>query len=524
MVLVSQRACGVVLVALGAVLVVAHVATTGSEPPLAFAVTTALAVAIAAIGVFVARGDLVSAWCTDRVLAWTALSAVSLPAAVLWVTVDAPVLSSLFSTAIVDAATVGALAGAVVGVYDARNRKRQRDLDRLNRITNALRIATQEVVHAQDRDTLEQAVCDRLATSDPYESVWVGRYDPEADAVRPSAWAGMPDDYYESLTITVDDTPQGRGAGGRAIKTRETQAIPDVFADESMEPWWNTLREHGVQSLAVVPIYHEDTVYGLYSIYADRPEVFDETERAVLTELGETLGNAIAVIETRERLARREQELARQNRRLEEFASVISHDLRNPLNVAEGYLDIARETADEETREPLDRVDTAVSRMHELVEDVLALARQGDTVNDPAVVSLSEIVADAWTTVDTDGGTLETGDLGRIRADGSRLQQLFENLFRNAMEHATDDDGRVTVTVGWLADDAGFFVADDGPGIPADERNRVFETGYSSSATGTGLGLNIACTIAEAHGWDVELTESDSGGARFEFRNVETAE
>ncbi|MEE6209150.1 ATP-binding protein [Salarchaeum sp. III] len=521
MTLVSRRVCGLALVALGAVLVVAHLMTTGSEPPMAFAVIV-LAVGIAVIGVFVARGDLVSAWCTDRVLAWTALSAVSMPTAVLWVTVDAPVLASLFSTAVADAATVGAFAGVVVGLYDARNRKRQRDLNRLNRIANALRVATQEVVQADDRDDLEQSVCDRLATSAPYESVWVGRYDREDNTVRASAWAGLPDDYYESITITVDETPKGRGAGGRAIKTRETQAIPDVFEDETMEPWWDTLEEHGIRSLAVVPIHHEDTVYGFYSIYADRPEVFDTAEREVLTELGETLGNAISAIETREQLAAREQELARQNRRLAEFASIVSHDLRNPLNVAEGYVDLARETADGDTEDSLNRADAALDRMRELIEDVLALARQGETVNDPAPVALDSVVADAWAAVDTDGATLETRDLERILADRSRFQQLLENLFRNAMEHGADENGRVTVTVGALTD--GFYVADDGPGIPEQARERVFETGYSSSDTGTGLGLNIARSIAEAHGWEVELTESASGGARFEFRSVETAE
>lgn len=490
---------------------------------MAAAVTTALSLVIVVLGVLIAQTALVSGRDMDRVLVWTALGVVLLPVAVLWVTVDTPVLGPLFSAETVDAATVGALVGVLVGVYDARNRKRQRDLNRLSRITNALRVATQEVVHADDRDALEQSVCDRLATSGPYESVWVGRYDPSKGVVRPSAWAGLPNDYYESLTITVDESPNGQGAGGRAIKTRETQAIADVFADETMEPWWDLLREHDIQSLAVVPIHHEDTIYGFYSIYADHPEVFDESEREVLTELGETLGNAIAAIETKERLARREQELARQNQRLAEFASAVSHDLRNPLNVAEGYVELARETVDEDTRDALNRADAALDRMRELIEDVLALARQGETVNDPKPVSLDAVVADAWAAVDTENVTLETGDLGRMLADHSRLQQLLENLFRNAVDHGADEGGRVTVTVGRLSNGSGFYVADNGRGIPEGERGRVFETGYSSSENGTGFGLNIARTIAEAHGWQVELTESESGGARFEFRSVESA-
>ena len=81
------------------------------------------------------------------------------------------------------------------------------------------------------------------------------------------------------------------------------------------------------------------------------------------------------------------------------------------------------------------------------------------------------------------------------------------------MEHADED---VTVTVGGVAD--GVFVEDDGPGIDPENRQRVFESGYSTAEDGTGFGLSIVKTVAEAHGWRVRATESNNGGARFEVR------
>lgn len=75
----------------------------------------------------------------------------------------------------------------------------------------------------------------------------------------------------------------------------------------------------------------------------------------------------------------------------------------------------------------------------------------------------------------------------------------------------------MTVTVGRLADDAGFYVEDDGPGIPSDRRSAVFERGVASDEGGTGLGLSIVATVANAHGWAVSATEGSDGGARFEF-------
>ncbi|KPN29215.1 sensory histidine kinase AtoS [Halolamina pelagica] len=96
------------------------------------------------------------------------------------------------------------------------------------------------------------------------------------------------------------------------------------------------------------------------------------------------------------------------------------------------------------------------------------------------------------------------------------MKQLLENLIRNAVEHGGSD---VTVTIGDLVD--GFYVADDGPGIPEPDRANVFEAGYSTTQDGTGFGLNIVHEIASAHGWDVRVRDADGGGARFEFTDVD---
>ena len=212
---------------------------------------------------------------------------------------------------------------------------------------------------------------------------------------------------------------------------------------------------------------------------------------------------------------RREAELERRNERLDEFASLVSHDLQNPLDVAEGRLELASEEC---SSEHLDAVGRAHERMRTLIEDMLALARGGTRVADVEPVPLAEVVPEAWGTAVAGEAALAIEAERTIRADASRLQQLFVNLFGNAVAYGGRD---VTVTVGDL--DGGFYVADDGPGVPADERERVFETGYSGTGDGHGLGLAIVREIAGAHGWDVRLTESADGGARFEFTGVEDA-
>jgi PAS domain S-box-containing protein len=225
---------------------------------------------------------------------------------------------------------------------------------------------------------------------------------------------------------------------------------------------------------------------------------------------------------------RRENTLERENERLEEFASVISHDLRNPLGIARGHLQLARETGREESFE---MADAALDRMDALIEDVLSLARQGQVVGDAEEVDAVTVARTAWNTVDTTGARLRTEGPIPVAADAGRLRTLFENLFRNAVEHGhelagdgaeqTEDGSEAEreLTVSVEPTPNGFAVVDDGRGVPESVRGTLFEPGQSGSEDGTGFGLAITRRIAEAHSWTIELASSEPDeGARFEIR------
>jgi len=156
--------------------------------------------------------------------------------------------------------------------------------------------------------------------------------------------------------------------------------------------------------------------------------------------------------------------------------------------------------------------------MEALIDDSLALARQGKVVGETTSVDLEAIVARCWETTATTEATLEINELSSIHADAERLPEVFENLFGNAVDHDGED---VTITIGEV--DAGFYIEDDGSGISDDNRDEVFEVGYSISEEGTGFGLNIVKQIVEAHGWEIHVTEGAEGGARFEIIGVNSA-
>ncbi|WP_121744006.1 PAS domain-containing protein [Natronorubrum halophilum] len=225
---------------------------------------------------------------------------------------------------------------------------------------------------------------------------------------------------------------------------------------------------------------------------------------------------------TRRKLA--EERVKRQNARLRELTSVLSHDIRGPLTAATGYLELAREHDDSVPF--LDEVTEAHERMATLVEDMLALVRAGNLSDDLDDVSVAAAIDSAW--VPPPGVEPELDiridEDRRIRADEIHLLQLFENLFENSLTHGTtrDADGvsRVTVTVESLED--GFAVEDDGPGIPSEDRDIVFEAGYTTDENdiGTGLGLRIVKDIVDAHGWNIDVVDGSEGGARFEITDI----
>lgn len=296
----------------------------------------------------------------------------------------------------------------------------------------------------------------------------------------------------------------------RTVVTEETLVLEDVANDAPDLTGRAGFTEWGIACYLGAPIFIDEAVYGTFCFYDDEPREKEFSEWHVT--LVDLMSRWISYELERERINER---LVRQNDRLEQFASIVSHDLRNPLSIATMYLERADAECDSEH---LAEVAHAHDRMEALITDLLTLAREGKTVADTEELRLSAVAEAAWTNVATDGAELRVGDDAVLRADEGRLRRALENLFRNAVEHGEED---VTVRVGRLA--GGFYVEDDGPGIPDGDRGTVFEAGYSTREEGTGFGLAIVQRIVDAHDWTITVTDGGEGGARFEVAGVESA-
>ena len=401
------------------------------------------------------------------------------------------------------------------------------DRKRIERTLGRFHETTRDFIRAETRTEIAEITVRAATEILEYPVTTVRLYEPTTESLRLVAASDATRELVDDLT---EDGPE-LDLGWEAFRNGEPRIVDD-------------LRERGITGMGLGRVmYLPLGGRGLLTLGSPESEAFDESDRRLAGILAANVEVALARAARISVLRDREDELARQNDRLDAFASVVSHDLRNPLSVARGSLGLARDACEGDGSDPgphFERVERAHERMNHLITDLLTLARQGQAVGETEEVALGAAADRAWNTVDTGGATLDVVADRTVQADAERLDALFENLFRNSVEHGSTDprsqargdavehgstgddaaDAAVTVRVGGMDD--GFFVEDDGPGIPAEERDQVFDRGYSTSDSGTGFGLSIVQGIAEAHGWTIAVTESEAGGARFEVSGVDS--
>ncbi len=348
------------------------------------------------------------------------------------------------------------------------------------------------------------------AADDPEEIVAEAVDATEAVLGVPYSGARLRDVECDTLPLVAvsDAAAQDVGVGGdeaaervaREVLARGTPEIRDGEGDDST-----------ASALGVTAVYPLGD-HGTLSVALPEGMRLDGRRRELARVLADNTAAALDRAERAVRLREQASTIAAQDERLEEFANVVSHDLRNPLNVAQGRVDFARDkvqAGDDDVAADLETASEALERVADIIENARALA-VGQEVDETEPLSVCETATTAWEAVETGDAELLVEADRTVEADPSLFAQLFENVFANAVDHAGDAP-RVLVT----GTETGFAVEDDGPGVPDDERGAVFRVGYSG-ADGTGLGLGIVARVAEAHGWTVRVEDGERlGGARF---------
>ena len=296
----------------------------------------------------------------------------------------------------------------------------------------------------------------------------------------------------------------------KTIKQEETLTVQHAV----LEGWENdgAYEQFGLESYIGTKVVVDGEIHGTFCFADDTPrhQPFTDQEETFVELMGEWVRYELFLQRASERVEQHDDQL-------EELVSVISHDIQNPLAIVQGYLDLAEQTGDpdhfDSCRDALDRIGT-------LINDLVTLTQENRSIGETELIELAEVVRECWEFVPTEDATVEVDDETVLMGDRSRVQELFENLFRNAVVHGGSE---VTVRIGGLESGRGIYLEDDGAGIPDESRDQIFTDGYSTSERGSGFGLAIVQRIVDAHDWDIHVSESSTSGARFEITGIQIA-
>lgn len=402
-------------------------------------------------------------------------------------------------TLVLDPDGIPAVAELVRGALDSRDLADDRRRERA--LSGAFLAGISALTATTDPQSALEILPERLVSSGAVSVAWVSQYDPESETFEPDSAAGIDRGSLRSIPadeLALDSDDEG-----------PVRTDPD-------DP-----------NRVTLILRSDDVVFGGVHLYLEPPAPAGPEQR-LLAAAGRALGRVLAgdrvrpdadtsamgapttgAVETRSTATSGPEPEPTERNAVEVYGEVIAHELRNHLDVAQSYLRLG---ADVDGNEDLERVDAALTRIESVIEEAEAVA--GHTVRDAEKmpVDIGAAAERVWNRIEDQTATLDLADPGTVRAHPGMLDLLLENLFRNAVTHAGPD---VTVEIGDLEN--GFYVEDDGPGIPSTDRESVFDWGFTGRSTKDGVGLAIVRRIAEAHGWAVTLTESESGGARFEF-------
>lgn len=321
----------------------------------------------------------------------------------------------------------------------------------------------------------------------------------------------------------------GEAVSGKAAESR--QRVVAEAIDASEDPLVADLKEMGLTAYACHPLLAHGRLVGTLGLGTREREAFEPDELSLMQTIADqiaiTLDRASLIAELR----RRADELARATQSREELLAVVSHDLRNSLNAILSYANLMLQQPDgpEHLRQRyLNGIRLAGRWMGHYIQDLLDVAQldAGGIRIAPETAHVAELVEDAMTMLrplaadreQTLEVELEDG-LDAVLVDRTRFVQVLSNLVGNAIKF-TPDGGAITVRARHDADSVRLEVEDNGPGIPPETADAVFERfwqGDASDPRGAGLGLAIAKRIVEAHGGRIGFTSPPAGGTTFYF-------
>lgn len=359
-------------------------------------------------------------------------------------------------------------------------------------LLDTLDAVSRAITEATDAADLARSLPDVLTEPPENRVAWIGQPGHQSGTIRIRASsATLPDtitDLEESTTRRVIDSD--------TVTTLDAEECPEYNSLRRSED----IAPAAAAVVIPIPALDHSTVLHLYTdgdlSHSGAPETF--------SRVADLLADGFEYREVK-------RNLHRERERLEALRSLVSHDFGNPINIAAGRLNLVGAECDSEH---IDHVESALEKLESLADEGLLFVKAGRELDEQSELAVDSLAADCWELIDDSAASLSVEPM-TVYAESERLRMLLNQLFDNAVVHSEDP---VTVTVGPLPDDRGFYVEDDGPGIPEDELEYVFDRGYTTVSERDGHGLAVVEEIVDALGWEAEIVAAE--GTRIEIRTA----
>jgi PAS domain S-box-containing protein len=416
-------------------------------------------------------------------------------------------------------------------IRDISERKRaEAELERVNRALRAISKCKEAVIHAKGELALLNDVCRIIVDLGGYRMAWVGYAENDTNkTVRPMAYHGFEDGYMATVNVTWNDTVRGRGPTGTAVRTGKPCVIRYVMTDPNFLPWRDDAQKRGYNSVLGLPLVQEGHSLGALTIYSEKPNAFDEKEIGLLRDLADNL--AYGVVSLRNQVKRIESEAALKaaKAQAELYLDLMGHDINNMHQVALGYLELARDLPPGEDQVRfLDKPVEVLQRSTQLIQNVRKLQKLKDGVFRTQEVDVCDVLMDVqreFGAVPHKAITLNMNECERCLIQANELlHDVFANLVSNAIKH-TGDRADIVIDLDIIMDRGARYcrvmAEDDGPGIPDDFKERIFNRMLrgTTKAKGMGLGLYLVKSLVDSYGgriWVEDRIQGDhTKGARF---------
>lgn len=428
--------------------------------------------------------------------------------------------------------------GKIIGLrgtaQDITERKlTELELVRANRALRLLSGANQALLKIQDEQELLDAIGKTVVDIGGYRLMWIGYAEHDAEkTVRPVCQAGFGKDYLKSAKITWDDTKQGRGPTGMAIRTGKIQLACDIINDPKMSPWREMAVKHGYHSSVALPLSSNGSTFGALNVYSSERDAFGKSEVETLEELAGNLAFGITHIRMRAQVEERTREIDQLKNK---FIQIVSHQLRTPLSVIRWNLDTLLQgergelkTSQEEmlrgtyaaTEEIISRIDDLIVAI-DIEEGRLRLTKERTDLVELVRSACGELGA-AKRKQMVCRLTFPRGFVPPVTVDAAKIRDVIGRLVDNAVSYSKERS-RITVTMSVPDGRVRFQISDTGIGIPASEQPNVFKRffrGWNApqmKPDASGLGLYIAKHYVEAHGGKIGFTSVENKGSTFWF-------